>query len=78
MLAAIEQGVRRHCFIDWVNHFPSLGLSWYVYKMGMLEDMVSEPGVWSHTDVGLNPSCHSLAVWPGASRLTCLSLFSIK
>lgn len=42
----------------WVNCFPSLGLRLSVYKMGRLEDMVSEHGVWSHTDVSLNPGCH--------------------
>lgn len=74
MLAALKEDVGGHYFMD----FPSQGLSWYDYKMGMLEDVVSEHGVWSHTDVGLNPSCHSLAVWPGACCLTSLSFLLYK
>lgn len=41
MLAAVKQSVGRHYFMV----FPSLGLSYYDCKMGMLEDMVSEHGV---------------------------------
>lgn len=63
MLAATKPGVGSHCFTDWVNHLPWLGVGWYVYKMGILKNMVSDHRVLSHRDVGLNASCHSQTVW---------------
>ena len=53
MLAAIKRGVGSHCFTDWVNPLPSLGLGWYVYKTGILKISEESQRGWLASQLSL-------------------------